>query len=397
MKYRTKDQHLDPAATPKRILALDGGGVRGILTLGYLERIEARLREQHDDPELRLSDYFDLIGGTSTGAIIAAGLAQGMTVDSLAGLYRELAATVFQRRWWRRGVLIAKYTNRHLDEALKDAFHEYTRLGSDALVTGLMVMTKRMDTGSPWPLVNNPRGSYWAASPGRKRVPNSEFPLWRVVRASTAAPHYFGPEHLDVGRYEAAGETIVEAGQFIDGGVTTANNPSLQLLQVAVFDGFGFGWRLGADNLLLVSVGTGAADTRVGPADSLLRRSAAGHAGMAVMSLIADCAELVETMMQWMSNSPTARLIDRQIGTLDGDLLGDRPLLSYLRYNVMFEEAWMRNSLGVDRSQADLDVLAAMDNPDNVEELWQLGQLAASRQISDQHFPDRFNLTSTVD
>src|SRR5687767_7008853 len=64
---------------PKRILALDGGGIRGALTLGYLQGIEDTLRKQHDnDPAFRLSDYFDLIGGTSTGSIIASCLAIGM-------------------------------------------------------------------------------------------------------------------------------------------------------------------------------------------------------------------------------------------------------------------------------------------------------------------------------
>ena len=61
----TLKQHLDPT-TPKRILALDGGGIRGALTLGYLKNIEDTLRKQHNnDPAFRLSDYFDLIGGTT--------------------------------------------------------------------------------------------------------------------------------------------------------------------------------------------------------------------------------------------------------------------------------------------------------------------------------------------
>ena len=69
------------AEGPKRILALDGGGIRGVLTLGFLERIEQILRDRHNNPNLRLSDYFDLIGGTSTGSIIASALAIGMEVS----------------------------------------------------------------------------------------------------------------------------------------------------------------------------------------------------------------------------------------------------------------------------------------------------------------------------
>ncbi|MEY3463816.1 MAG: hypothetical protein RLZZ468_1594, partial [Cyanobacteriota bacterium] len=103
------------APGPKRILSLDGGGIRGILTLGILERIEALLRQRHgNDPGFRLCDYFDLIAGTSTGSIVAALLAQGASVSEAIELYRRLAATVFTRRWWRRGLLLPRYDQRAL-------------------------------------------------------------------------------------------------------------------------------------------------------------------------------------------------------------------------------------------------------------------------------------------
>ncbi len=68
MKSKSRDEHLfDPG--PKRVLALDGGGLRGVLTLSYLDKLENLLRARHGgDPDFRLSDYFDLIGGTSTGS-----------------------------------------------------------------------------------------------------------------------------------------------------------------------------------------------------------------------------------------------------------------------------------------------------------------------------------------
>jgi patatin-like phospholipase/acyl hydrolase len=78
---------------PKRILSLDGGGIRGVLTLQFLDRIEAMLRNRTGIPDLVLCDYFDLIGGTSTGSIIAAALACGFSV-----------ARYNQRVWkWRKG------------------------------------------------------------------------------------------------------------------------------------------------------------------------------------------------------------------------------------------------------------------------------------------------------
>jgi patatin-like phospholipase/acyl hydrolase len=90
----SKQQHLDPNTSPKRILSLDGGGIRGILTLEYLGVIETILRKRSGRDDFRLCDYFDLIGGTSTGSIIAAGLACGMLVDQLKQLYRDLGKIV---------------------------------------------------------------------------------------------------------------------------------------------------------------------------------------------------------------------------------------------------------------------------------------------------------------
>ncbi|MBK8501023.1 MAG: patatin-like phospholipase family protein [Saprospiraceae bacterium] len=95
---RTLQQHFDPKLKPKRILALDGGGIRGALTLGYLKKIESLLREKEEDPDLLLCDYFDLICGTSTGSIIAAGLALGMDVDSLVNHYMDLGGKIFGER-----------------------------------------------------------------------------------------------------------------------------------------------------------------------------------------------------------------------------------------------------------------------------------------------------------
>src|SRR5271156_5569539 len=91
----SKQDHLDPAKGPKRILALDGGGIRGILTLQFLKPVEALVKQRLGQDAL-LCDYFDLIGGTSTGSIIAAGLACGMTVAALEQLYKKIGASIFE-------------------------------------------------------------------------------------------------------------------------------------------------------------------------------------------------------------------------------------------------------------------------------------------------------------
>ena len=79
----------------KRILSLDGGGIRGIFTLQVLREIEARFRAATGRPGLVLRDAFDFFAGTSTGAIIATFLAWGKSVDEVEKLYIERGAEIF--------------------------------------------------------------------------------------------------------------------------------------------------------------------------------------------------------------------------------------------------------------------------------------------------------------
>jgi predicted acylesterase/phospholipase RssA len=380
---RTRDQHLfDPG--PKRILALDGGGVRGILTLQYLKRMEELLcKRTRNDPNFRLSQYFDLIGGTSTGSIIATGLALGWTVEKLETLYNELAGQVFQRSIWRQGILQAKFPRTPLIKALTMQFGDRT-LGSEDLQTGLMIMTKRLDSGSPWPLMNNPKGHYFdPVSKKGTAAPNKDFLLREVVRASTAAPHYFNPERLRIGKNPE--------GAFVDGGVSPHNNPALQLLLMATAKGFGLKWAAGADQLLLVSVGTGAQEIRLS-VNEIMNMSSAKVSLQALTSLMNDCDAMNQTILQWMSGSPTAWKIDREIGDLQGDILGGRELFSYLRYNVVLDREWLQTNLGVDLKAREVKGLQEMDKPKNMSKLALLGATASHVQIQPDHFPTVFDV-----
>jgi len=384
MMIRTRDQHLfDPG--PKRILALDGGGVRGILTLQYLKRMEELLgKRAGNDPNFRLSQYFDLVGGTSTGSIIATGLALGWTVEKLETLYNQLAEQVFQKSIWRQGILQAKFPRTPLMEALTRQFGDRT-LGSEDLQTGLMIMTKRLDSGSPWPLMNNPKGRYFdpVSKKGTAR-PNKDFLLREVVRASTAAPHYFNPERLRIGKGAE--------GAFVDGGVSPHNNPALQLVLMATTEGFGLKWAVGADQLLLVSVGTGAQEIRLS-ANEVMDMSSASVSLQALTSLMNDCDAMNQTILQWMSRSPTAWKIDRVIGNLQGDVLGGRELFSYLRYNVVLDREWLQTNLGVDLKAHEVKGLQEMDKPKNMSKLALLGTSASLVQIQPDHFPAAFDVS----
>jgi hypothetical protein len=381
VKRKTLEEHLFGEG-PKRMLALDGGGIRGALTLRYLAKIESTLRERYGgDPEFRLCDYFDLIGGTSTGSIIATGLALGFSVDKLSRIYQRLAADVFEESFLRFGVIGAKFPKEPLVDALTTHFGDET-LGSSQLRTGLMVIAKRLDTGSPWLLHNNPRGKFH--DPGQGGTPNRDLLLRNIVRASTAAPHYFEPELIRV----APGIS----GAFVDGGVSPYNNPAMQLLMLATCSGYRFGWPFGADRLLLVSVGTGFRNIAVS-AEAVMRMPAVRLAAESVLSIMQDANWMSQALLQWMAASPTAWTIDSEIADLKSDLLGGGPaLLSYLRYEIELDPQWLQDNLNVNMSEAQCERLYAMDAAENVWQLVQLGDLAAKAQIDPAHFPDCFDI-----
>jgi hypothetical protein len=389
MQHRARDQHLFSPG-PKRILALDGGGIRGLLSLQILRRVEDILRERSGgDPGFRLADYFDLIGGTSTGAIIAAGLAIGMSVDELEALYRELGRDIFKGEILRLGLFRAKYPRKPLEQALDRAFGDM-RIGDERIRTGLAVVLKRLDTRSPWVVHNNPRGRHYAERVEGTGLANRDFELRQVVRASTAAPHYFDPEKIAVAKSAQGGPT---EGLFVDGGVSPHNNPALQLLMLAWLEGYGFSWPVGERQLLLLSVGTGDSQA-VSEPGRLGRTPDVGLAFKSLTALMDDASALNETLLQWLSASPTARPIDREIGDLAGDFLGrSGPLLTYLRYNAWLDPEWIATHTTLELGERQLEALRSMDDPKGMDLLAEVGK-AAARRVEGSDLPAEFDLPS---
>jgi predicted acylesterase/phospholipase RssA len=385
---RSLEQHLANDGRPKRILALDGGGLRGILTLAMLEKIEDDLKKRHnlgEKDDFRLSDYFDLIAGTSTGAIIAATLAMGWKVRDLTKKYFELGEKVFDKSLLRDGAVRAKYDKDKLIKQLRGVYGADTRLGSDKLLTGLLVVTKRLDTMSWWPLGNNPRGKYYGHQVSEKKntLANSEYPLWQVVRASTAAPAYFDSEEILIGTDES--KKKVE-GEFIDGGMSPFNNPALMAVMYATLEGYRVNWPTGSDRLLVVSVGTGRADKEV------KRSTIAGELAMkGLLGLMDDCAAMQEIMLQWMSTSRTARVMDSEVGDLQHDLIAPNPIISYLRYNGDLGVAAVKE-LMPKLSDEKIKSFTKMDASENMQALYKLGALTAGRDIRAEDFPTKFDL-----
>lgn len=236
---------------PRKMLALDGGGIRGVLTLEILAKIEKVLADATGKGEdFRMCDFFDYIGGTSTGAIIAAGLALGMSVTSLQKFYKETGPKMFDKAFLLRR-LKGLYKSEPLTEELKRTFGEHTDLFPENLRCLLLIVTRNATTDSPWPISSNPLARY---NRPNLRNCNLRIPLWQLVRASTAAPIFFPPEVV-----EWDPNNVDNTFVFVDGGVTPYNNPSFLLYRMATLEPYNLQWKRGERDLLLISVGTGAA------------------------------------------------------------------------------------------------------------------------------------------
>ncbi len=240
--------------TPRKLLALDGGGIRGILTLEILHSMEKLLAKATGKGDaFRLGDYFDYIAGTSTGAIIAAGLARGMSTGELLDFYQKAGPLMFDKAvLWKR--LQSFYQSEPLAMQLQKTFGKNTTLEPEHLRCLLLVVTRNATTDSPWPISSNPCAKYNEASLADC---NLRVPLWQLIRASTAAPIYFPPEVISLDRNDPEKSFV-----FVDGGMTPYNNPSFLLYRMAILPEYRLGWPIGEKNLLLVSVGTGAAPPR---------------------------------------------------------------------------------------------------------------------------------------
>ncbi len=355
---------------PKRILALDGGGIRGAITLGYLERMEKMLQKRHNNLNFRLCDYFDLIGGTSTGSIIAGGLAIGMSATEIKELYNKLGEKIFSRKVGIFKRLSYKFQIKSLEKELKKIFGDMT-MSSDRLKTGFCVITKRADTGSTWPVFNHPDGKYFKYT--------KNYLVRQVIRASTAAPTYFKPEILDIGNGEN--------GAFVDGGVSMHNNPAFQMFLLATLKSYHLNWKTGDENLMIVSVGTGEWENKES-IDMVTDNKLWDWAGGVISMLMRDATSTNEMLLQYFSNSPTAKTIDSEIGDLKDDLITQKPLLHYLRYNAILEKAPLAE-LGF--KSVDPKGLYEMSEAKNCFTLTCIGEKAAKVQIKPAHFPAVFD------
>lgn len=206
-----------------RILSLDGGGAKGFYSLGVLKEVEALLGNP-------LCDTFDLIFGTSTGAIIAALLALGRSIDDIHTLYRDYVPTVMRARTRRR----KSAALRHLADAVfgKSAFTD--------IKTGIGIVSTRWMLEKPM-IFKGDAGQVH----GRHAtfVPGFGCTISQAVQASCSAYPFFDKQTVTTGRGEAV--------ELIDGGYC-ANNPTLYAIADAVT-----GLNIPRESLRVLSVGVG--------------------------------------------------------------------------------------------------------------------------------------------
>jgi patatin-like phospholipase len=370
-----RDRHLFESG-PKRILSLDGGGIRGAITIAFLERLEVVIEEIEGKPTL-LADWFDIIGGTSTGAIIASALALGYRAAEIHEFYKQFGPRVFQNSFWRVVGLRAKFNANNLKSELDKIVGDRT-LDSDDLVTGVCVVTKRLDTGSVWMLMNNPRLPHWNTPQDETFIGNRHYRLASVIRASAAAPYYFDPEYIEIAKG-------MPPGLFVDGAVTPHNNPVLHILLATTLPQYGLGWPFGADRLTIVSIGTGTWRPKL-QLSNLSRFKTLGIAAHALTSQISGAEQLVLMLMSWLGHSPTPWEIDsviKDLGQMEAP--GGNPLFRFLRYNVVLETEWLARELKQHPGSQAVERYRLLDESRNISAIYQLGALAAELQIKREH------------
>lgn len=214
----------------RRILSVDGGGVRGIipaLALAALERTTGRPAR----------DHFDFLAGTSTGALIAAGLAVGISAERLVSLYRTRAPRLFRSHPWiaflRQVVTGHKYNSPDLHRLILAELGEQAGWRLNDVPSDILVTAKGLDDGHPWYFVKDRLGENSSRT--------GQLSLAGCLTASAAAPTYFQPWSID------------GIGLLVDGGAGVAGNPVYQ----ACVEAFEYTDAYRPSETTVVSLGTG--------------------------------------------------------------------------------------------------------------------------------------------
>jgi len=355
----------------KKILSLDGGGIRGMISVEILAKIEDLLRKKLDKgPDFVLANYFDFFAGTSTGAIIAACLSLGMSMAEIRKFYIDSGKEMFDKASILKRFRY-KFEDDKLSDKLQQVFGVETTLGSDQLKTVLMMVMRNATTDSPWPLSNNPFAKYNDRS---RPDCNLNIPLHKLVRASTAAPTYFPPEVVQMGPHEFI---------FVDGGITTYNNPAFQAFLMATVEQYQLNWKPGEKNMLIVSIGTGtspAANADLQPSDLNLLYNATSIPSALMFAALNEQDFLCRVFGKCLCGDP----LDREVHDCNDTKGPVNPkLFTYMRYNVELSRKGL-DKLGLE--DINPEDVQKLDSVEHIEQLQMIGRAVAEENVSDVHF-----------
>ena len=376
----SRAKHIKGCAV-KRILSIDGGGIRGVFSLQILAAIEALFRRQQQKDDLVLAKVFDLFAGTSTGAIIATCLSWGMAVREIEDLYLQCGPEIFAKehwytRWKRkyRSEPIARRFARKFCEGAEGS--EPALLGSKRLLTRLLIVMRNASTGSPWPISNNPKAIFNDPS-----LPdcNLNIPIWKLLRASTAAPTYFEPEEIQLGDHSFL---------FVDGGITPFNNPTLMAVFMATLPPYGLSWPASRELLHVVSIGTCNVRAKLPHklAGDVNLLDAARFLPLALMDTIAGEQDFI---CRVLGDCVHGAVIDSEVKELNKPTLlsRDEQKFTYVRYDQAFD-AEHSKALQLSKAEAELDDLTL------IPLLQKMGRDYASKHV---HLEDLFPQKNEAD
>jgi len=361
----------------KRILALDGGGIKGLFTLQILRKIEQLFRDRERNSELVLADVFDLFAGTSTGAVIGTCLCWGMSVDDIERLYVEDGPRMFSRApWFQRP--FTKYLGDSLAAMLREIFAENGPGSEPALLSTkrlrslLLVVVRNASTGSAWPLTNNLNAVF-----NDPKLPNCNLniPVWQLLRASTAAPTYFAPEKIRLGEEEFL---------FVDGGITPYNNPSLLALLTATLPEYHVGWPASRRDLHMISVGTGGVRASL-PLQAARRRiTILEQAGYVPRAMLSSVAVQQDMLCRVLGDCLHGDALDVELGVLQVPTLlsRDEQKCTYVRYD-------QRLDLPTDSTTPGRPFTFKLDDLTLIPRLQEIGQRYAEEHVRAEHLDPR--------
>lgn len=215
---------------PIRILSIDGGGLRGVIAVRILKKIEEYINSKqpishipHFQPNIKITDKLNLIAGTSTGALLACAMTvpkpdvripkPKFTLDEISKIYEDRGKEIFPNNWWEapyrwgKSLIMPQFSTKGLEEVLKDSLGDHNL--SDGIVN-LFIPSFNLKTNSP--LIFTSRKA-WEDS-------NFTVSMYHACRASSAAPSFLKPYEF---KYNQQDVLCIDGGVFM-------NNPSMNAI-----------------------------------------------------------------------------------------------------------------------------------------------------------------------